>query len=73
MSEVMERASRPYFGPLFFWKLLANPAAATTSMMMYCTMVTDELAQNESLAGSVSVRLHWSMFTAYFWKGKMAL
>ena len=53
-------------------KLLAKPAAATTSMMTYCTMVTDGLAQNESCAGSVSVRLHCSMFTAYFWKGKMA-
>ena len=57
---------------LFFWKLLAKPAAATTSMITYWTMVTEGLAQNESEAGSVSVRLHWSMLTAYFWKGKMA-
>ena len=68
----MEMASRPYFLFLSFMKLLAKPAAATTSMMTYCTMVTDGLAQNESCAGSVSVRLHCSMFTAYFWKGKMA-
>ena len=41
-------------------------------MMTYWTMVTLDEAQNESAAGSVSVRLHCSMLTAYFWKGKMA-
>ena len=69
---MMLTASKPYFILAFFWKLLAKPAAATTSMMIYCTMVTSGCAQNESLAGSVSVRLHCSMLTAYFWKGKMA-
>ena len=57
---------------LFFWKLEAKPAAATTSMMTYCTMVTLDEAQNELASGAVSVRLHCSMLTAYFWKGKMA-
>ena len=53
-------------------KLLAKEQPATTSMMTYCTMVTASPAQKEPAAGSVSVRLHWSMFTAYFWNGKMA-
>ena len=58
---------------LCFWKLEAKPVTATNSMKTYCRMVTDGLAQNESLPGSVRVRLHCSIFTAYFWKGKMAL
>jgi hypothetical protein len=41
-------------------------------MMIYCIIVTDEFAQNESASGGVSVRLHCNIFTAYFWKGKMA-
>jgi hypothetical protein len=41
-------------------------------MMIYCTIVTLEEAQNESASGAVNVRLHCNMFTAYFWKGKMA-
>ena len=53
-------------------KLLAKAAAATTSMITYCITVTVSDAQKESAAGSVSVRLHCSMFTAYFWKGKIA-
>ena len=64
--------SKLYFMAGFFWKLDAKPVAATTSIMMYCTMVTLDDAQNESAAGSVRSRLHWSMFTAYFWKGKIA-
>ena len=64
--------SRQYFLLLVFWKLEANPAAATKSMMTYWTIVTDGLAQKESEAGSVSVRLHCSILTAYFWNGKMA-
>jgi hypothetical protein len=35
-------------------------------MMMYWTMVTLEPAQKEAASGGVSVRLHCSMFTAYF-------
>ena len=66
-------SNKVYFLLAFFWKLLANPAAATMSMMMYCQMVTWSPPQNVSLAGSTRVRLHCSMFTAYFWKGKMAL
>ena len=61
-----------YFLTRSFWKFEAKPAAATMSMMIYCTMVTEDDAQNESASGAVSVRLHCSMFTAYFWKGKMA-
>ena len=72
MSATIEIASRPYFIFAFFWKFEAKPAAATISMMTYCTIVTDELAQKESASGGVSVRLHCNMFTAYFWKGKMA-
>jgi hypothetical protein len=41
-------------------------------MMIYWIIVTLEDAQNESASGAVSVRLHCSIFTAYFWKGKMA-
>ena len=69
---MMEIPSRQYLALAFFWKLLAKPAAATTSMIIYCTMVTELPAQKESAAGGVSVRLHCSMLTAYFWKGKMA-
>ena len=72
MRAMMDRPSRPYLRLFTFWKLLAKPAAATTSMMMYCTMVTVELVQKEPGSGSVRVRLHCNMFTAYFWKGKMA-
>ena len=72
MSAKMLMARRPYFRLAFFWKLLAKPAAATMSMMTYCTMVTSGCAQKESAAGAVSERLHCSMLTAYFWKGKMA-
>ena len=53
-------------------KLLAKAQTATMSMMMYWTMVTASPAQNDPAAGSVSVRLHCSMLTAYFWKGKIA-
>ena len=72
MSEAMERASKPYLVAAFFWKLLANPAAATTSIITYWIMVTEEPAQKESADGSVSVKLHCNMLTAYFWKGKIA-
>ena len=65
-------ASKPYLLALFFWKLEAKPVAATMSMMTYWTMVTSGCAQKESASGRVSVRLHWSILTAYFWKGKMA-
>ena len=68
----MEMPRKRYCLVLSFMKLLAKPAAATTSMMTYWMMVTLEPAQKESAAGAVSVRLHWSMFTAYFWNGKMA-
>ena len=72
MSETMLTASSVYCICFLFWKFDAKPAAATMSMMTYCTMVTLDEAQNESASGAVSVRLHCSMFTAYFWKGKMA-
>ena len=68
----MEMQSMVYFSDLFFRKLKAKAVAATTSMMRYCTMVTVVPAQKESGSTSVNVRLHWSMLTAYFWKGKMA-
>ena len=64
----------PNLRPLFFlMKLLEKAQAATTSMMMYWMMVTLSPAQKLPAAGSVRVRLHCSMLTAYFWKGKMAL
>ena len=50
----------------FFEKLLINAVTATTSMMMYCTMVTELPAQKEPSATSVKVRLHCNIFTAYF-------
>ena len=53
-------------------KLNINAVAATMSMMTYCTIVTDGEAQNESDGTSENVRLHCSMFTAYFWNGNIA-
>ena len=68
----MEMQSMVYFSDLFFRKLKAKAVAATTSMMRYWTMVTVVPAQKELGSTSEKVRLHWSMLTAYFWKGKMA-
>ena len=73
MRAIILMARRPNLLELFFWKFEAKPAAATMSIMTYCTMVMLLDAQNESCAGSLSVRLHCSMLTAYFWKGKIAL
>ena len=53
-------------------KLNMNAVAATTSMITYCMIVTLDEAQNESAGSSWKVRLHWSIFTAYFWNGKIA-
>ena len=72
MRAMMERASIEYLMAGFFMKLNMKAAAATMSMMTYCTMVTDSEPQNESAGTSVKVRLHWSIFTAYFWNGKIA-
>ena len=68
----MDRQSTPYLKLLFLRKLNMNAVTATTSMMTYWMMVTDEDAQKESAGTSVNERLHCSMFTAYFWKGKIA-
>ena len=72
MRATTEKMSMPYFMFLFFMKLLINAAAAIIIITTYCTMVTSGEAQNESAAGAVKVRLHCNMYTAYFWKGKMA-
>ena len=58
--------------PLVFEKLLAKAAAATTSMIQYWMTVTVLVAQNELGSTGLKVKLHCNMFTAYFWKGKMA-
>ena len=68
----MESRSIVFFSAFRFMKLYMKAVAATTSMMTYWTIVTLEDAQNEPAGSSWNVRLHWSMFTAYFWKGKMA-
>ena len=72
MSARMLMASIAYWLFFFFWKLLAKPKAATSSMMRYWMMVTELSAQKEPSSGATSVKLHCSMLTAYFWKGKMA-
>ncbi len=53
-------------------KLLMKAEAATISITRYCQMVTVSPAHTLSAGISVKVRLHCSIFTAYFWKGKMA-
>ena len=68
----MEMQSTPYLIFLFFMKLNIKAVAATMSITTYCTMVTEVEAQNESAGTSEKVRLHCSILTAYFWKGKMA-
>ena len=72
MSATIDNVSMLYFRVLFFMKLNMKAVAATTSMMTYCVMVTSGDAQYESASTGVKVRLHCNMFTAYFWKGKMA-
>ena len=68
----MEMQITLYLTALFFMKLNMNAVTATSNIIKYCTMVTDVEAQKESAGTSVKVRLHCSMLTAYFWKGKMA-
>ena len=58
--------------PLVFEKLLAKAAAATTSMIQYWITVTVFVAQNELGSTLVNDKLHCNIFTAYFWKGKIA-
>ena len=64
--------SKPYFKEAFLLKLLVKAVAAMVIITKYWIMVTVFDAQKSPSASCVKVRLHCSMFTAYFWKGKMA-
>ena len=72
MRAMIDTVSNEYLAVLSFIKLNMKAVAATTSIMPYWMIVIYDDAQNESGATSVKVRLHWSIFTAYFWKGKIA-
>ena len=63
---------RVYLRFLPLTKLLEKDVAATTSIIMYWTMVTALPPQNEVGSTSWKVRLHCSMLTAYFWNGNIA-
>ena len=68
----MAMASNEYLVVLDLTKLLEKDVAATISIMMYWTIVTAVPPQNDEGSTGLKVRLHCSMFTAYFWNGKIA-